>query len=64
MKTTIQVTGKTKRLLDEHKTEDETYNAVVKRLAGQPTEQLWSEAELRDLMNEQISERVVPEAQR
>jgi len=63
-KTTIALTEATKGVLDEHKREGETYNDVVKRLAGATDGTLWTESELREIAREEITERVVTEAQR
>lgn len=50
--TTIRLSEDTKSILDEHKQDNESYNDVVRRLAGNPDGQLWTEAEIVALIEE------------
>ena len=53
-KTTIQLTEATKALLDDHKQGQESYNDVVRRLAGDSTGQMWTEKEIRDMVQQEL----------
>lgn len=52
--TTIQITDETKSLLDNHKQQSETYNDVVRRLAGATDAELWTEEEIRGIVREEV----------
>jgi len=54
--TTIQITEDTKGLLDQYKQNNESYNDVVRRLAGKPKGQLWTEEEIEEKFNQLIQE--------
>lgn len=53
-KTTIQLTEATKTLLDGHKQGQESYNDVVRRLAGDSPGQLWTEQEIQGLIQQEL----------
>lgn len=57
-KTTIQLTDETKDLLDSHKQGQESYNDVVRRLAGQSNGQLWTEEEIKDMVDTRLERKV------
>jgi hypothetical protein len=53
--TTIQVSQDVKKQLEEVKTDDESYNAAVKRsLEGSGV--MWTEGEIRDMCREIVNE--------
>jgi len=52
--TTIQLTEDTKQLLDDHKQGQESYNDVVRRLAGKSKGQMWTEDEIRSMVRDEL----------
>lgn len=64
-KTTIELTEEQKdMLLDERLPHESNYGETIERLCGNVETPYMTEAEVRSIANEQISERVIPEAQR
>jgi len=64
MATTIRLTDDTRDLLDEEKVGNESFDDTVRRLLGESDGQLWTEQDIKNMVDARISERVVPEAQR
>lgn len=56
--TTIQITKDTKDLLDTHKQNQETYNEVVRRLAGESPGEMWTEEELRSIARQEAKDMI------
>lgn len=52
--TTIQLKRETKTALDKRKTESESYDAAVRRLLDESPGVLWTEAEIRGLVRDEI----------
>jgi hypothetical protein len=64
-RTTIELSEAQKQLLKEERLSHESnYGETIERLCGEADTPYLSAAEVREIANEQISERVVPEAQR
>lgn len=63
MATTIRLAEDTRDKLAALKRDNESYDTAVKRLLGE-YDGVVSQSEAREIANEQITERVVPEAQR
>jgi len=62
--TTIRLSAETKALLEEQQEPGETFNETVRRLCGASSGEYPTHEEVREIVNEQIAERVIPEAQR
>lgn len=52
--TTIQLKRETKDRLDKRKTPSESYDAAVRRLLGETPGVLWTEAEIRELVRDEL----------
>jgi len=64
-KTTVELEDTTKDALREARLSHESnYNETIERLLGNGETPYMTEAEVRSIANEQITERVIPEAQR
>lgn len=49
-KTTIQLSTRTKELLDDRKLSDESYDAALSRILDNDTKLMWDEQEIREIV--------------
>jgi hypothetical protein len=63
-KTTIQITTRTKDLLDERKLSDESYDAALSRILDNDTKLMWDEQEIREIARIEAEKRVEDMAHR
>ena len=56
MATTIKLSDETKDLLDQENTDNETYDATVKRLLGETHGTTWTREEIRQIAIEAVQE--------